>query len=296
MKYLFITLSFILISCYKEPVAQRFSNSNLRSEQLNATLTTTIVRDDNMAMGNPSGAVTDIAVPNNYLMRKTQYALSYNNSKGSANWVSWHLNSAWMGTAQRCDCFAVDVTLPTGFFRAATTNYTNTGFDRGHQCPSADRTTNSTDNAATFLMTNIMPQSPNLNQITWENLEAYCRKLTTQGNELYIISGGVGSGGSGSRGGTTFTIGSGRINVPQRFWKVILILPNGTNDISRVTATTRTIAVLMPNTQTVSSQPWGNYRVAIDSVEKITGYNFLSNLTDSIQNRIESVVDRGATL
>ncbi|MFX8922224.1 hypothetical protein ABTN04_19350, partial [Acinetobacter baumannii] len=43
---------------------------------------TTPTRDDNMAMGNPSGATTNTSNSNNYLMVKTQYALSYNNSKG----------------------------------------------------------------------------------------------------------------------------------------------------------------------------------------------------------------------
>ncbi|MGZ3931928.1 MAG: DNA/RNA non-specific endonuclease, partial [Bacteroidia bacterium] len=115
----------------------------------------TPTRDDNMGMGNPSNAGTSGS--NNYLMTKTQYALSYNNSKGSANWVSWHLSSAWLGSATRCDCFTSDASLPSGYFKATTSMYTSTGFDRGHQCPSDDRTGSSTDNAATFLMTNIMP-------------------------------------------------------------------------------------------------------------------------------------------
>ena len=290
--YFFIPLSLVCVSCNKEPVATQYIYRASARPIINSDAA---VRDDNMAMGNPSGAVTDTKVPNNYLMRKTQYALSYNNSKGTANWVSWHLNSAWMGTTSRCDCFAIDNTLPTGFFRAPTTNYTGTGFDRGHQCPSADRNRGTTDNAATFLMTNIMPQSPNLNQITWEDLESYCRRLVSQGNELYIVSGGIGTGGIGSSGRLTNSLASGRINVPARYWKVILILPDGTNDISRVTTSTRTIAVLMPNTQTVNSLPWGNYRVSIDSVESVTGYNFLSNISTATQSIIEANVDRGPT-
>ena len=255
----------------------------------------TATRDDNMGMGNPSGATTSTSNSNNYLMVKTQYALSYNNSKGMANWVSWHLSTAWKGTATRCDCFTQDASLPSGYFKASTSNYTSTGFDRGHMCPSDDRDGSSTDNAATFLMTNITPQAPHLNQITWEALESYCRTLITQGNELYIIAGGYGTGGSGSNGGTTSTIASGSINVPSHFWKVIVVLPIGTSDVSRVTTSTRVIAVDMPNTQTVNNHTWDYYRTTVDAIESATGYDFLSNVSTSIQSTIESTVDNGPT-
>jgi endonuclease G len=252
-------------------------------------------QDDNMAMGNPSGATTNTANTTNYLMVKTQYTLAYNSSKGMANWVSWHLSAAWLGNTPRCDCFTGDNTLPAGYYKAVTSNYTNTGFDRGHMCPSADRNLNATDNAATFLMTNITPQAPHLNQITWADLEDYCRTLANSGNELYIISGGYGTGGSGSNGGTTNTIASGNINVPSHFWKVIVVLPNGNNDVSRVTTSTRVIAVDMPNNQNVNAHTWGYYRTSVDAIELATGYNFLSNVSTSIQNVIETQVDNGPT-
>lgn len=255
----------------------------------------TPTQDDNLTMGNPSGATTNVSFPNNYLMAKQQYALSYNSSRGTANWVSWHLSPAWKGAAPRCDCFTIDNTLPTGFFRASTSMYTNTGFDRGHLCPSEDRDLNSTDNAATFLMTNIMPQAPNLNRVTWANLEEYCRTLMNAGNELYMISGGYGSGGTGSNGGVTYTINSGNITVPARYWKVIVVLPVGSNDAGRVSTSTRVIAVDMPNAQTVNAQSWGNYRVSVDAIEAATGYNMLSNVSSTIQSTIEATVDNGPT-
>jgi len=297
--YFFLFSLTICLSCCKKDISGYqpvFEYSNKLLTQISPDATTSPTRDNNLAMGNPSKAITSTSTPNNYLLVKTQYALSYNNSKGTANWVSWHLNSAWMGTTSRCDCFALDNALPATFFRATTSNYTGTGFDRGHQCPSADRNRSSTDNAATFLMTNIMPQAPALNQITWEDLESYCRKLVSQKNELYIISGGIGTGGTGSLGGVTNSLASGKINVPSHYWKVILVLPVGTNDISRVTKTTRTIAVMMPNTQTVNTKAWGTYRISIDSIENLTGFNFYSNLSTDIQTSIEAVVDKGPTL
>src|SRR4051812_19288337 len=61
-------------------------------------------RDSSLTMGNPSGAVADATnSPNNYLMSKAQYALSYSRDKGKPNWVSWHLSSAWLGSTPRQD-------------------------------------------------------------------------------------------------------------------------------------------------------------------------------------------------
>jgi endonuclease G len=255
----------------------------------------TPTRDDNLAFGNPSGALANVGAPNNYLMVKSQFALSYNNSRGTPNWVSWHLSSAWKGTAARCDCFTSDAALPTGFFRATTSNYTNTGFDRGHMCPSDDRDGSSSDNAVTFLMTNIIPQAPRNNQITWLGLENYARTLMTAGNELYIISGAYGSGGSGSLGGTTNTIAGGSITVPSRVWKVVLVLPVGTDDVNRVTASTRIIAIDTPNTQSVTDQTWGFYRTSVDAIEAATGLDLLSNISDALEPALEAAVDNGPT-
>ncbi len=256
----------------------------------------TPTQDDNMAMGNPSGATTNTANTNNYLLVKTQYALAYNNARGIANWVSWHLSTAWKGSAVRCDCFTQDATLPSGYFRASTSNYTGTGFDRGHMCPSDDRDLNDADNAATFKMTNIEPQAPSLSQDIWGDLETYCRTLITQGNELYIIAGNYGQGGSGANGGTINTIASGQITVPSHYWKVIVVLPVGTSDLSRVTTSTRVIAIDMPNTQTVNSHTWGWYRTTVNAIEASTGYDILSNVPTSIQSTIESVTDAGPTM
>ncbi len=252
-------------------------------------------RDDNMAMGNPSNATTTASNINNYLMAKPQFSLSYNNSKGIPNWVSWHLSSAWKGSALRSNCFAVDKSLPSSFYQAVTTSYSHSGFDRGHMCPSEDRDFSIADNTATFLMTNMIPQSPKLNRVTWVALEKYCRTLISAGDELYIISGGNGSGGSGSNGGTTTTMASGKISVPATCWKIIVVLPNGINDVSRVSTTTRIIAVNMPNTQTVNTLPWYNYRVSVDHLEALLGYDFLSNVPLNIQAAIESTVDIGPT-
>ncbi|PYT00280.1 MAG: DNA/RNA non-specific endonuclease [Acidobacteria bacterium] len=234
-----------------------------------------------LTLGNPSGAITNISSPTNYLMEKSTYCLSYHRDDRRPNWVSWHLDSTWLGSTARQDDFRADTTLPSGWYRVQGTDYSGSGYDRGHMCPSGDRTKTVADNSSTFLMTNMIPQAPNNNQITWANLESYCRTLASSGNELYIISGGYGTSGY---------IGSGMVALPTTTWKVIMVLPSGTNDVSRVTTSTRLIAVSIPNNNSVSSD-WRSYRVRVDDVEAMTGYNFFSNVPASIQSVIESTID-----
>lgn len=248
---------------------------------------------EHLLLGNPSNAVADTGINQNYLMIKPQYALSYNQNRGTPNWVSWHLDPYWIGSAPRQDNFSPDYTLPPTWYKVQTTDYTGSGFDRGHNCPSADRTKSEEDNAATFLMTNIIPQAPDNNQQTWANLENYCRSLVNDGNELYIIMGSYGRGGKGNAG-TKTTIANGKVTVPSQVWKVIVVLPQGTDDVTRINAATRVIAINTPNTNSVNSQ-WGNYRTSVDVIEAATGYNLLSALPESLQLIIEAQIDNGPT-
>lgn len=250
----------------------------------------TATRDSNLTFGNPSNASRSSS--NNYFLSRNDYTLAYNNSRGIANWVSWHLSTAWTGSTPRCNCFKEDALLPANFFSPNTNDYVGSGFDRGHICPSADRTRTSNSNENTFFMTNMAPQAPDNNQRTWVGLENYCRDLIKQGNELYILAGGVGNGGTG-RNGFRSTIDNGNIAVPDSFWKVILVLPNGTNDINRVTTSTRVIAVNIPNDQGISND-WTDFRTSINTIENLTGYDFFENIPNSIEAVIESRVDNTA--
>ena len=233
-----------------------------------------------LTMGNPSQANTR---SDNYLVLKPQYALSYNASQGIPNWVSWQLNQSWLGPVDRQNDFRPDDTLPPNFYRVLPSDYTGTGYDRGHQAPSGDRTATVIDNSSTFLMTNMIPQAPDLNRGPWEKLESYCRGLVNQGKELYIIA-----GVSGQKG----TLAGGNLSVPARNWKVIVVLDRPGLGLNSVTDGTRIIAVDMPNQEGIKETDWTEYRTTVKGIETITGYNLLSNLPDKVQQVIENRVDR----
>ncbi|MCU1228375.1 MAG: polymorphic outer membrane protein [Acidobacteria bacterium] len=242
-----------------------------------------------LTMGNPSGAVADTNVPNNYLMEKPEMALSYNRDKGTPNWVSWHLSDEWVGSLTRIDTFRADSAVPPDWYRVLGSDFQSSGFDRGHMMPNADRDkeTSVPINQATFLMSNMVPQAPDNNQGPWAAMENDLRALLPA-SELYIVSGPNGIGGTGSNGGNTTTIANGHVTVPASTWKVVLVLPKASgNDVTHVTAATRSIAVLMPNVQGIRSDDWHNYITTVDAVEALTGYNFFSNVPDAIQNAVE---------
>lgn len=248
--------------------------------------------NSDLLFGNPSGASTSIAMMDNYLMDQGYYTESYNATKGEPNWVSWHLDATnTTGVTDRLNNFAGFSGLPTGFYQVESNGYSGSGFDRGHNCPSADRTSSTNANAATFLMTNMVPQAPQNNEQTWANLENYLRDQVTAGNEVYIIMGSYGTGGTGSKS-TLNTVDGGHVNVPSNIWKVALIIPKGDNDIMRVTATTRVIAVNTPNINTTDSD-WTKYIVTVKDIETATGYTLLSALPDNIRTALEGEKDPG---
>ena len=195
---------------------------------------------------------------NNRLVARTQFAASWNASKRIANWVAWRLRASDIGSTPRSD-FHVDPEIST----PTPSDYTGSGYDRGHLCPSGDRTNTATNNYAVFTMLNIIPQAPDNNQGPWEKLESYTRTLAQAGRTVYVIAGGVGTRSSFNG-----------ITVPASTWKIVVALAPGAT-YPNVTGST-TIAVSMPNVQGIRANTWQQYQTSVSSIAAQTGYNFSS--------------------
>ncbi|MEZ4300608.1 MAG: DNA/RNA non-specific endonuclease [Polyangiaceae bacterium] len=234
-----------------------------------------------MGIPSPSSA----ADYNSYLSVKSGYVLSYDGSRKVPRWVSWELNASYLGTAPRQDDFRTDNTFPAALPQAKLSDYSGSGYDRGHLCPSAERTLTVAANSQTFYLTNMVPQAPNSNQGPWASLENEVRKLATQGRELFITAGSV-------FGASTKSVGKG-VRVPESMFKVIVVLDAVGQGAASVTASTRVISVMVPNdnAKVSKSAPWRKFRVSVDTIEAQTGYDLLSDVDPAIQSVVESQVD-----
>ena len=149
----------------------------------------------------------------------------------------------------------------------------------------------------TFLMTNMVPQSPDNNRIIWMHFENFERELVKKGNEVYIIAGPYGTGGTSSKGtfdeipvnlknGTTL-----HMNVPAYTWKVLIAIPSGDDDLNRISSETTAIAINVPNRMGMQKTgDWEQFLCSIDEIESMTGYDFFELLPDDIEDVIEKKV------
>ncbi|MGI4833512.1 MAG: DNA/RNA non-specific endonuclease [Janthinobacterium lividum] len=249
--------------------------------------------DDNLLLGNPSGAVSDPNQPTNYLYVHPQYATGYNAQRGIPVWTSWHVGRADLSkAAPRQNDFRADPGLPRQFYQVTPQSYSGAGFDKGHNCPSGDRTASLDDNSATFLMSNMVPQAPHNNQQTWARLEEYTRAQVERGQEAYVVMGSYGRGGTGKNGPAS-TIDQGRVSVPARLWKVVVFLPEGSHDLQRIIAgQARVVAIDTPNDESINPR-WEQYLTSVDKIEAASGLDILSALPPATQAQLQSQVDSG---
>lgn len=236
-----------------------------------------IAHSPHLALGNPSNAGT--ANLNNYLIERKQYVLSYSRDRNLVNWASWEVDASWLGQVERQDNFRPDGALPPGTYQVTSSDYTGSGYDRGHVVPSADRNGTAADNSATFLMTNIIPQTAETNRGPWAELESFVRDLVYQyDHSLHLFAGVYGQQGR---------IGQRAITVPSRLWKVVIVYDRLENGSLGLTDNTRVIVVDMPNRKGVSDD-WRDYQTSIDRLEIATGYDFLADLPEDLEAVLEA--------
>jgi endonuclease G, mitochondrial len=92
----------------------------------------------------------------------TGMTVSFNRNTHEPNWVAWELlGSEVTGESGREPGFLVDPEIDGC---ALPEDYRNTGFDRGHMAPAGDMKWHPQAMRESFYMTNICPQSPDLNR------------------------------------------------------------------------------------------------------------------------------------
>ena len=240
----------------------------------------TPANNKNTAFGNPSNATDDPTNIENYLIVGEGSVISYNNSRGTPNWVSWRTTKSDLGEKLERPEFQPDPRLPKGYRRVSYSDYSGSGFDRGHLLPSADRFAEPRLNEETFFMTNVVPQTEALNQYPWNMLEMYVRSQVWRGFDAYQIAGAYGDKGRLK----------GKVTVPTNCWKIVVLLPNGTRP-DQIDERTRIIAVDMPNNDGIEEEPWDKYKTTIRAIEEKTGLDFFVAMPRELQDRIETRIE-----
>ena len=198
------------------------------------------------------------------------FTLYYDADYKTPSWVGWHLtNQETMGSESRTDKFLPDPNVIGA--KAYTTDYTRSGYDRGHMAPAADMKWDKKAMAESFYMNNICPQNPNLNRGDWNDLEELSRDLAKKYGSLYITCGPIYDNKYPKR------IGNNKVAVPDAFYKVIFIDHK---------SYTKAFGFIFNNK--AGNRPLKNYIVTVDSIEKRIGIDFMPTLDKSIQDKIES--------
>ncbi|MBZ6066768.1 DNA/RNA non-specific endonuclease [Aeromonas schubertii] len=198
------------------------------------------------------------------------YAVGYNYDYKVADWVSYQMTSeSAQGPTKRKDAFAEDKEIPVAY-RATLADYKRSGYDRGHQAPAADMAATATTMRQSFLLSNMTPQLPALNQKAWRILEEKVRNWAIARGDVQVITGPIFTGDEDS-------IGNG-VGIPSAYYKVVM-------DPYRLQA----IAFILPQEDVPMSQ-LANYRVSVRDVEQQTGLDFFSDLPYDQQDTLEERV------
>ena len=206
------------------------------------------------------------------VIKHSYYALSYNEKFEQAEWVYYYLRSEKEGIGHfKRPRFISDPKVATE--SANSDNYKKAGYDRGHLCAAADMRFSKSAFDETFYTSNISPQKHNFNDGIWKQLEEKARYWATQYNGIYVVTGGILQKGLP-------TIGSEKVAIPNYFYKILYCNYQGKNKM---------VAFLMPSVK--SKEPLYKFVVSVDSIEKLTGIDFFSQLNDAVENDLERKSD-----
>lgn len=232
----------------------------------------------NIALGIP----VDKDSSDDLIIHRSQFTVSYNHTIKTTNWAAWNLNSNWIGKSGRYSGkFITDSYLPDSIKKVAHDDYTNTNYDRGHLVRSHDRTNTQENNKSTFFMSNIIPQTADLNRGVWLDFERFVEELAEKSNkELYIYAGAVYK--------SERFLSSG-IKVPDSCYKIVVVLEKG-EGLECVNYNTIIYSVMMPNIEGIRNKKWEEFATSVDNIEFSSGYDFLRKVPENIQGIIEQYI------
>lgn len=209
--------------------------------------------------------------PDDEIVRHEGYTLRFRDAYKEADWVAYPLlGYETTGDADRKnEPFKPDPDVSTG--SALPSDYSRSGYDRGHLAPAGDFKYSQRMMSQSFFMSNMTPQAPQFNRGIWKELEEQVRAWAVRDNGIYVVTGPVLTPGLP-------TIGrQNEVAIPPYFYKVLLYC--NAPEI-------RMVAFLLKNEG--SDKSLKQFVVPVDQVEQLTGIDFFPKLPDELERKLES--------
>lgn len=212
----------------------------------------------------PHNSLCDLELSYSY------YDLCYSLFHRQALWTKHELTPTQVkGKQKRTNNFRSDERLTHPVLPG---DYRHSGFDRGHLVPAADMKLNYTSMSETFYMTNMSPQDSSFNSGIWNALEAHIRNEVLKLGPAIIITAPI------LLEGAKYPKIKTLISVPSHFYKIAYYYQQPLMK-----------AYLIPNAPT-NGQKYQDFKVTVKDIETLTGYDFFSELEDSLENALESQI------
>lgn len=179
------------------------------------------------------------------------YKTYYDAKLGEPDSVSWTLTPAMGACAKklpRLNKFIADPQIPNTKFNIY---YQGSSYDQGHQFDADDASCSTIDEAECWYFSNMVPQLPNLNRITWRGLENYTRTVASKTN-VFVTCGVIGTLGNMVGVDSKKVKHPSNISIPKYCWKRLVY--NGKIEY-----------YVMPNNDTVSKHKFTYYLVKAKS-------------------------------
>ena len=215
--------------------------------------------------------LTDVKLPSgmkNVVCHYSGFTSYFNPETHIPNCVAYEIiESETTGDEPRKKSFEADHTIDGC---AESSDYRNSGYDRGHMAPAADMKWSKVAMEESFLMTNICPQVKSLNSGIWHRLEQRVREWAARDSSIIVVCGPIFTPGK-----PVEQIGEIGVAVPHRFFKALY-------------APGRNIGIAFIFDNDKVKGELRKYAVTIDSVERETGLDLFYNLPDDIENEVEN--------
>ena len=213
------------------------------------------------------------------LIFRRGYVLEHSSLGKVPLWVCERVEVSQLGGREvRSNKFRADPDLKGP--KAYPSDYAQSGYDRGHQAPAGNQTTDQALKEQTFYMSNIAPQVPSLNRGAWRALEEKSRRWVRRYGLAYEWTGPIlcdqaaGILESAELPCEIGKIGKSGIVIPRFFYKILLV-----EDAS----VWKAIAFVLPNAAIRSPYHLEGFITSIDQIERRTGIQFMPQADRKVQ-------------